>query len=176
MEGGAGIPGGEPQATHRSHIDTCFLLPLLGGGTDPGLRASTRQWVDERPGAPLGVSLPALGEAHLDLTCRPEVRPPRRDPSPYDRWVELANGGRVEVCWVDHQRPPGTLLQLAERIRREMAGSDFGVTDSLILACAVLCRGCDRLHTTDREMHRVPRPFLRKASGRFLLLVDRLPE
>ncbi len=88
--------------------------------------------------------------------------------------MELVDRGSVEVCWLDHQHPPGHLLSRAEKIRTQMAGSGFGSTDSLILACAVLCPGADRLYTNDkRGMFQVPARLLRKADGKGLWLTDR---
>jgi hypothetical protein len=110
---------------------------LLGGGSDAGLIEDARRWVDHQPN-PVGVSLPALGETFMELMCKPEMLP-EGVPSPFKRCVDLVRGGRLEVCWLNNHNPPGGLLSLAGRMQKAMSGRKFGATDSIILACAVLC-------------------------------------
>jgi hypothetical protein len=150
---------------------------VLGGGDDPEILENAVQWIQSRAGAPLGVSLPALGEALVDLACREETRPGKGRPSPYERLLNLVRDGKVEVCWLDHLQPGGALLSLADEMRGVMAGSNFGATDALILACAVQCRTSERVYTTDKRMSDPKlRPLLRKQSGGYLRPYDRFED
>jgi hypothetical protein len=93
--------------------------------------------------------------------------------SPYERWLDLRDSGKLEVCWLDHQSPSSQLLRLAEEMRRAAASGvhnhEFGATDSLILACAVLCRSCKILFTTDGVMRSPALTRLRRRNGRAAL-------
>jgi hypothetical protein len=146
---------------------------MLGGGDDPGQRAETAAWIEAWQGPPIGVSLVALGETFVELTKHPPAHT-RSAPTPYGRWLSLVTAGKVEVCWADHYKPQGTLLDRAGKLHRALAGNDFGPCDALIVACAVLCPDCLRLHTTDRSIGSLPAGLLRKASGSPLRIEDRL--
>ncbi len=171
MEGGAGISV-NPQANHRSHIDTTFLLALIGAGSDAGLREDATNFIRDWSGPRIGVSLPALGETYLVLTGDPQLRGADPESSPYDRWLQLVQAGMLEICWLDHLKSPQRLLTLTTCILKAMAGIEFGLTDSLIAACAVLCPTSDCLITSDKQMLVVPHKYLKKASGKFLRLQD----
>jgi hypothetical protein len=169
VAGGEGIPNSPPRHPHHSHIDTNYLIPLLfgrdaGSGAQRDIYERAHALVEHPDVSVPATSLVAVGEAFTLIAEGGHGIPSPDDGSrpPSTRLGELVRGGKLAICWADHQNPAGQVLVVAEEVRHR---ASVGPADALIVASALLCRDCVNLYTTDSEQIRNPKLYAYCHSG-----------
>lgn len=146
MAGGAIIPERTP-ATHRIHLDTCYVRPvLLDWDKDKDVKDAARELIFGQASGSLAVSMVSLGEV-MTTAARDAPRGLEAVKDPLTRLQELEVEGRIAICGPGHARPDSGFLSCVNQLHTDDERLD--PIDVLIVSAALCCQDCDQFYTND---------------------------
>lgn len=152
MEGGPAIHHGSSRP-HPTHVDTCFLRPiLLNRDADPDLQDAARRLVRRADGGYVCASVGALGEVWL------RAEPNENDvvlsaadlESMASALGRLVRQGRLVLCGLGKIENAEGFYELARDVRR--ANDRIGDLDVMIVASALACPESEVFYTSDQPI------------------------